>query len=370
MRPPPRLAALAALLVLAVAAPVSDAQADRVVPISADQAKSLGVAVAAPRGAAHPQLRGFAAQVVIPAGQVQVVSAPLGGLVEQVYVASQQNVRLGQVVARLQSPGLADVQHTYLQASAQRELARANLERDEKLFAAGVIAESRLQATRAHHQEVEADVAERTQALRLAGMSAEAIAQLRQGTLVGTRIDLHAPLDGVVLEQAAVVGQRMEAAAPVLRIGRLEPLWLEVQVPLSMVGRLAPGMPVEVTAARVAGRILSIGRSVSPSSQTVLVRAEVRQGAKDLRPGQLVEVVLRGADTGSTLWAIPRSALTHVDGRPCIFVRTPAGFHLQAVDLASESGDEAVIAAPIRGSDRLAIHGVAALKAKLAGIGR
>ena len=40
----------------------------------------------------------------------------------------------------------------------------------------------------------------------------------RAGRGLGTGIDLVAPIDGVVLEQMAVPGQRLEAAAPVMKL--------------------------------------------------------------------------------------------------------------------------------------------------------
>ena len=81
----------------------------------------------------------------------------------------------GQLLARMQSSALAEAQRAYLQAMTQRELARANLDRDQKLAADGLIAESRLLSTKASHVEAAALLAERRHALKLAGMSDQAI---------------------------------------------------------------------------------------------------------------------------------------------------------------------------------------------------
>jgi cobalt-zinc-cadmium efflux system membrane fusion protein len=363
-----RLRAYIACALLMLAAPAAGA-ADAI-RMTAAQARAAGVETVAvvARAGADGAAQGLPAQVVIPAAQVRVVSAPLGGLVEAVLVATHQNVRRGQVVARLVSPGLADVQHTYLQASAQHQLASSAAARDEKLFAEGIIAESRLEAARSRLQEVAADLAERTQALRAAGMSGEAIARLRAGRAVATGIDLVAPLDGVVLEQMALPGQRVEAAAPVLRIARLEPLWLEIQVPVDRIAAVAIDAPVRLPAQDVGGRVIAIGRAVAGSTQTLAVRAEVRKGAERLRAGQLVEAVLGGAGAQG-VWRVPAAAIARNGGRAQVYVEAPGGFVALAVQVVEEAGGFALVAAPFRGNERVAAKGVATLKAIEAGIG-
>lgn len=360
------LHALAAVLLLGVAGTTRAADAE--LKLSAQQQQRIGVETASLQAAGSGHLQGLPARVVVPNQQVRMVSAPLAGLVEQVLVASQQSVRRGQLLARLQSPALADAQHTYLQAVSRFELERANLERDESLYRAGVLAERSLLATRAQYNEVAVDLSERTQALRLAGMSDAAIERLRGGRGVGTAIDLFAPIDGVVIEQLAMVGQRVEAAAPLLRIARLDPLWLEIQVPVARLAGIAPGAVVRVPSADVEGRVIAIGRNVEAASQTALVRAEVSRGAERLRPGQMVETSLSASVAGGQ-WEVPNAAIARVSGRAVVFVRTAAGYRPVTVQVVSEGADRSLVAAPLSGSDRIAVGGVASLKAAMLGIG-
>ena len=339
------------------------------VKVGVDQMQALGIETVVLSSRATAQIQGLAAQVVVPNDQLVVVSAPLAALVERVFVSTQQSVKKGQPLARLQSPALADLQHTFLQAATQDSLARATLERDEQLYAHGIIAQSRLLATRSHAIEVAADLAERTQALRLAGMSDAAIARLRGGQRVGTSIELVSPLDAVVLEQMAVAGQRVEAAAPVLRLARLEPLWLEIQVPLARMQEVRQGAAVTVPAFEAAGEVIAVGRNVASANQTVLVRARIDRGAARLRVGQFVEATLAGVAEGAR-WSVPAEALARVAGQPVVFVRSADGFRAQSVKLLSESAGQGVIAGDLKGDERIAVKGVAALKAALAGIGQ
>ena len=356
-----------AMLCLGLAAPVRTLQAAEV-RMTAAQQGATGIETAPPRRASVASVQGLPAQVTVPNQQQRVISAPLAGLVDEVLVATQQSVRRGQLMARLQSPALADAQHTYLQAVSRHALERANLERAEALFTAGVIAERQLLATRAEHAQASIDLAERTQALRLAGTTDAAMERLRGGNVVGTTIELHAPIDGVVVEQVAVVGQRVEQSAPLFRVARLDPLWLEIQVPVARLASIAVGSPIRVEGAQAEGRVISVGRNVTAATQTALVRAEVLRGADRLRSGQMVEATLSGAPADGQ-WEIPATALVRIEGRAFVFVRTAAGFRDLPVRILGEGGAHAVVAADLKAEDQIAVRGVASLKGALLGIG-
>jgi Multidrug resistance efflux pump len=93
------------------------------VPVSAEQMKKLGIetrSLATPQGGAGIA---FPAQVIVPNGQLQVVSVPVSGLVESVLVAVNQPVKKGQPLARLQSPALIEAQREFLTAATQSGLA-------------------------------------------------------------------------------------------------------------------------------------------------------------------------------------------------------------------------------------------------------
>jgi RND family efflux transporter MFP subunit len=313
------------------------------------------------------EISGLPAQVVVPPGQLQVVAAPVAGLVEQVTVAAGAEVRKGDVLAQLASPQLAEIQRGLLQAATQRQLAADSLKRDEQLLKEGIIAESRLRATQSQYAEAAAAYAERRQALRLAGVPEAAIARLQAGRTLGAAVEIRAPMDGVVLDVAATAGQRVEAAAPLLRIARLRPLWLEILMPVARIGRLAPGAAVRVPSAAAGGRVLAIGSSVA-ANQTVTVRAEIGEGAQRLRPGQFVEAGVASAAAAGE-WRVPNAALARIGGKLTVFVQTPEGFAPQPMELVSEGAADSLVKGAVADDARIAVKGVAALKAAASGIG-
>ncbi|MCK7496870.1 MAG: efflux RND transporter periplasmic adaptor subunit [Comamonadaceae bacterium] len=156
---------MAAFAVLVLAGGVA-AAAD-VVRLTPEQGKALGIETVAlvPRQAG--EIQGLPAEVTVPNRQLHAVAAPLAGLVEHVAVAANATVKKGELLARLQSPQLAEIQRGLLQAATQLQLAKDNLERDDELLKEGIIAASRQRATKSQHAEAAAAYAERRQALRL-----------------------------------------------------------------------------------------------------------------------------------------------------------------------------------------------------------
>lgn len=343
------------------------------------------------------------ALVTVPAAQASMVAAPLAGLVDRILVAPNQSVRRGQLLATLQSQGLAEAQRAWLQAAAQRQLALANLQRDQALQAEGIVSEARYQATRSLALEANAAADERRQALRMAGMSESAIdamttrlpgepaavnsaASSGAAGSVNTAIAIVAASDGVVIEQMVQLGQRVEASAALFRIARLDPLWLEIQLPAARLAGLRTGALVRVPTAQASGRLISIGRVLNPASQTLLARAEITQGASRLYANQTVEADIALGETNAannsatnvannasnanlTAWSVPAAALARNAERLQVYVRSAAGFRAVSVNLLREGANDVQLSGALRAEDQVVVRGVAAIKAALAGIG-
>jgi multidrug efflux pump subunit AcrA (membrane-fusion protein) len=120
------------------------------IAMSAAQGAALGIATRAPETGGGAAAAGLPATVGIPNGQQRVISAPLAGVIEGLETAPGLDVVKGQVMVRMASPQALELQRDRIQADAQATLARQSLQRDEQLFREGLIAESRLQASRSN----------------------------------------------------------------------------------------------------------------------------------------------------------------------------------------------------------------------------
>ena len=351
-------------LLLALASPLTHGA--EALALQAAQVKALGIVTQAVGSGDESRPGTLPARVLVPNEQMRIVAAPVGGMIEMLAVAPGSRVKRGQLVARLASPQALELQRDALQAGSQSALLQQSLERDEQLFAEGLIAESRLQATRAAAAQAGAQASERRQGLALAGIA--------PGKLGGP-LALLSPIDGVVLDQSVQLGQRVESSAPIYRIAQLSPLWLEIQAPLAVAAGLREGMALRLAGSDLSGKLIAIGRAVDAASQTVLLRASIARGAETLTPGQVVEVELPAA-TGSagSSQRLPTSALIRHDGQTIVFVQIAGDaegsrFEARPLRLISQGGETAVVDG-VKAGERIAVKGVSGLKAMLTGVGK
>lgn len=334
--------------------------------LSPDQAVRSGVV-----SAALSDLKGGAgirlpAQVVVPPAQIEVVAAPLPAMVGAVKVAYGETVRKGQPLARLQGAQILELQREFAQAQAQAGLAAENLRRDESLLADGIIPQGRLAATRAAERQAAMQLAEKRQALRMAGAAEPGTGA---ASMSGSA-EIRAPFDGVVLEAAAQPGQRVDAATPLFKLGRLTPLWLEIQATPAQAAGLSVGDAVTVPGCTETGRVALIAPHMQAASQSLLIRAELSRPAGCVKPFQYIQAVLvPSRQPTDRNWRIPVGALARHQGQAWIFVETAGGYRPVAVKVMDEVPEGALVAVELDGSARLALKGVATLKAIWLGLG-
>ncbi len=341
------------------AAPASAPAAPPLAVLQPDQVQALGVRAEVAQADAVSAQR-YPAQVVVPAAQQQVLAAPLPGLVTELRVAAGDAVQAGQVLAVLRSPQALELQRDVGTTDSQAALAASALQRDEALYKEGLIALSRLEATRAQARQTALQRDERRRALAEAGLGAAGGA----GRAPGGTLLLRSPLTGVVLERPVAIGQRVDAATTLLRVARLAPLWLELQVPARDAAQFQVGDAVTVVGTPAHGRVIALGHAVDAASQTVLVRAHIQGGNAALRVGQAVEALHSRAVAG--VLRVPAAALLVEAGRPQVLVEAaPGQYRAVEVEPLGEHGGQVALRGLPAGA-RVVVHGTAALKALLA----
>jgi RND family efflux transporter MFP subunit len=346
--------------------PLLAGAADDLIRLTPERARKAGIASAAlSESKATTELR-LPAQVVVPPAQVEVIAAPVAGMVAAVRVAYGETIKKGQVLARLQGSQLLELQRDFADARLQAELAAENRQRDEALFADGIIAGARVAATRAAERQAALRLAERRQSLQLAGAAAP---DAKAAGLTGTA-DIRAPFDAVVLEATAQPGQRVDPQAPLFKLGRIAPLWLEIQAAPTQAAGIAPGDAVSVAGCAQPGRVTLVAPAMQAASQSLLIRAELASPRGCVMPFQYVQasiVAVQGRVAGN--WRLPPGALTRHQGRSWVFMVVPEGFKPIAVKVVAEAPDAVVVAGDLPEDAQVAIRGTTTLKAVWLGLG-
>lgn len=140
-------------------------------------------------------------------------------------------------------------------------------------------------------------------------------AQLKRHDLELARLELErrrilSPLDGVVVEIYRQPGEWVQPGDPVLRILRLNRLWVEGFIRVEDLSKCVQQARVRVSiplnaedTIDVQGRIVYVGREVDPVNREVLVRAEIPNDDLRLLPGmagRMVVLEATGAEVTTT----------------------------------------------------------------------
>ena len=364
-RPPRRFPALNACsvaLACLLAAPAgARAASDGPVRLSAEQERALGVRTEAARPSQTGARLVAQGRVALPPRQVAVVSTPVAGTLTSVLIAHADTVRQGQPLATLVSPQLLEWQREHQQAVTQEQLAARTRERDAALFAEGLIPQARAQASEKEHAIALAQLREKEQLLRIAGVKPSAT--------LSAEVTVRAPASGTVVDHEATPGQRVEMGTTLFRIARPGELWVELQVPAAVARGVKVGERVTVRGCAEPGRVAGVDLQLDPANQTAMLRASFPRGSQCLSPNQYVEATLEQAP-GRAL-AVPASALLRAGSGFRVYVTRADGYHAVDVRVTDNpaAGGEVTVEGGLAAGEPVVVQGTAALKGASMGLG-
>ena len=364
----PRALIASALVLLALGTSPARAVAEDV-KLTAEQARNLGIRVTHPVPSPTDKTLPYPAQIVIPTPQLWVVSALVAGMVTNLAVGRGDRVTTGQPLLTLESPSFVSLQREYLHALAQEVLAAQQLKRNADLFDGKAVPQRVLESSQAEARQASIVVAERRQMLHLSGLSDDAIARLTNEAAISATLTVNAPQAASVVEIAVSPGQRMEQSAPLVKLARLSPLWVEIAIPATNIGAIKIGAKVEIDGYPTPGRVILVSETTDAATQTILVRAEIPNNG-ELHSGQTAAARIGFISAGESAWEIPYSGLVRRGEQTSIFVAIEGGFRQVPVTLLAEDQDHVVVSGPITEQNDVAVGGISALRGILLRLGQ
>lgn len=341
-------------------------KAEIVLPIDDVAQRAAGIGTGIPEPDRQGQDLRFPGSVVVPPHQASVVASPASGMVDMILVAQDEHVKAGQKIARMRSPQVIEAQHQLIAALTDERLAADKLRRTQSLFEVKAMSEVQFVMAQGELAHAQARVEERTQILSLMGIGAAEIETLRKTRRISNVIDIVAPADGTIITRSVTQGARVDAATPLFTIATLSPLWVNIQVPVAQMSAVKEGSMVTLPAQGAKGRVIRIGRTIDPATQSVGAVAEVDINGGSVRPGLAVTVSVRTSNEVAARWSVPVASVVRHRGRSWIFVKTDGGFRAKPVEVVHQAGQRIVLDANVTADDRIATQGVLALAAELA----
>lgn len=275
------------------------------------------------------------------------LAASVAGRVLKLHVDRGSLVKQGQVLAELDvsaaSLSAAEASKAAQASKVQREMAKKDCERAQKLFDGGAISKSELDLRRSQCDSADLGV-------EAAGLRAAIGAQVIRDASV------RAPFAGVVETRATDIGEYLMPGSPVVTLVSVENLRLDIVVPEAQLARIALDSTVEFTVSsypdrRFAAQVRVVGAMVRPGTRDVLVEASVANADRALKPGMFTTVEIVTAHEPMPL--VPLSAIVKRGDASHLFVVVDGRAHERVVQLGPRRADEVAVVRGVAIGDRV-----------------
>jgi cobalt-zinc-cadmium efflux system membrane fusion protein len=353
--------AVLAPLALALCAQV---QAQEPVAISPEDIVRMGV-VFTPLEAADTSTGARVAATVVNSPDTAAMAGSLWtGTLSRWHAMAGDSVVAGALLATVRSQDVLPLQQAWISAVTALESADLALQRDETLFAQGVIAEQRLQQTRLAQQQ--AAFSERSARAQLAqgGFDAARLQALRERGQGLGEFYLLAPEAGVLSQRLHTAGDFVAAGETVATLNAGSQRWLSAHVPARMARDLTTGQRLSIAGSGETLTLRQMDYVIDSSNQTIELLAEF-DAPSGLTTGQIVSLVLPPSAPGIR---VPERAVVHSGSLTTVYVRTASGVEARTLSLRAIGADYLALDG-LSAGEEVAIQGTAVLKGIQLGLG-
>jgi membrane fusion protein (multidrug efflux system) len=229
-----------------------------------------------------------------------VLKSEIPGRIARVMFADGSQVAKGDALIVFD----ASVQQALVnQARAERDLAAAKLKRTEELFQKKFLSAAALDDAKATEEIAAAKLA------------------LAQANL--DKMTIRAPFAGQIGIRQVSVGDYLKEGVELVNLEDLSSMKADFRVPEQISGRLAVGQTVQLQSDAFAGasfpaKVVAIDPAVDASGRSLLLRAELRDVSRRLKPGMFIRVRLVLESRPNAI-VIPEEALVTAQNRLTVF---------------------------------------------------
>jgi len=351
--------------------------------------------------------------VLYPINQANVtpkISAP----VKRILVNRGDHVRVGQLLAELESSDLAaaaeESKHQYEQAQAAYQTltgatvgedrskaesdvrsAQQTLDAAKKLYdnrvelqRQGALAQKLVDDAKVALAQAQSqfDVAQRhLQALNqvsqreaIAGSQAQVAAAKSHYDSAAVKVSygqIRSPISGVIADRSIYPGEIAASGTPLVSIVDISQLVARTNVPVKEASAISVGRPARITGpdGDLAGKVTVVSPSVNPNTTTVEVWVQVPNPGEKLKPGGTVRVSIIAETIQNTI-VVPTSALLNSDegGQKVIVITSDSVAHERRIVAGVRQGMRVQIVTGLQEGDQVVTTGGLGLedKAKVA----
>lgn len=301
------------------------------------------------------------AEVRLDPSRTASVAPLVPGRVVSVEVHVGDRVTAGQPLAVIASAEVGQARASQAQARARVEAARLARDRADQLFREGIGSQRALVEAESALRQAQAEASGFAGAVRVYGGARAS----------GAEVVLSAPIDGVVVEQRATVGETTDPDRPPFVISDPSRVWIVGNVPELDVDRVHVGSPATLRLGAYPDAswpvvIEFVAPALDEQSRTLPVRATLENADGRLRAGFFGRLEIAGGDSQGVL-AVPVGALARVGGEDVVFVPAdePRTFRPVPVRLGQRDAAYVEIAEGLEDGAEVVVNGAFTLRSEL-----
>ena len=297
------------------------------------------------------------------------LSAPFNARITDLYAHEGEPVKKGQPLLELESLEFANLVAEYIQARAEVTYQES---RKQRLT---VLVEKELSPIR-DLEEFQVDfirstaIARAAQARLLAvGMSASRIEQLEEPTReLNARLEMYAPINGVISEHLIDRGQSVEAYEHMATIINLDKVLVQGYVSPDEAGLLKAGDALTISLKdfpnrKIEGRITTINPALDPINRSVTVNAIINTQNAWPMPGINVRMEIQ-VQTPDPVITVPLSALTYEGAQALVFLKVDEyTYRKQVISTRRVTSLDAIVESGLKDGEEIAVSQIFTLKA-------
>ncbi|MDX2130388.1 MAG: efflux RND transporter periplasmic adaptor subunit [Chloroherpetonaceae bacterium] len=314
---------------------------------------------------------------IVPQRKASIASKATGRLV-WLGVKEGDKVKQGDLIARIEDAdvsarllqtksALLALRARQIQEEAEAELAKSELERNQKIFAEGGISASQFDQAKNRYRVAAA----KAEAAKADVEAAEASMQAAEVELQNTRIV--APFSGTILTKGADIGEvvspisgSVQSRGFVVSLADMTTLEAETDVSESNIAKVKVGLPCLITLdaypqVQYEGTVSAIVPTANRSKATILTKVKFKQLDERVLPEMSAKVLFLeekkeiASDTTAAL-AIPLDAITTVEGKKVVFIVEEGKARKVEIGTGRLMGEKVEVKSGITAGQRLVLN--------------
>jgi len=246
---------------------------------------------------------------------VPVISLASGRVVE-IHTRLGDTVTKGQLLMKVQSADISGAYSDYQQAIADEALARKQLERSQRLYDRGAIAQKDLEIAESVETKAKVSIKTTLEHLRVLGVDPDNPSPI---------VEIKAPVSGVISDQQVTGSSGVQglASPSPFTISDLTHVWIVCDVFENDLGNVRLGENTDIRLNAYPNRVITgvisnIGPVLDPNIRTAKIRIEVENPGL-MRPGMFVTATFHGPQKEARA-AVPAAAILHLHDRDWVYV--------------------------------------------------